>query len=84
MPHRPIEDWEEPEPDDEEEGDSSSELCVCPSCGEGVYEDCEQCPHCGDYITPRSGAPSAFSGRWLVFAVVLMVALTLLGVFLAI
>jgi hypothetical protein len=83
MPHRPLEDWEDPEPDDDDGDEDNDELgaYVCPSCGKSVYDDCEQCPHCGDYITPRSRAISAPGGRWLVFAVVLMVILTLLAVY---
>ena len=79
MAERPLEDWEDPEPDDEDE--DSDDDYVCPSCGHDVYEDCERCPHCGDYITPRSRAASAFGGRWMTIAVVLMLIVMLLAVF---
>jgi hypothetical protein len=82
MPHRPLEDWEDPEPDDEDDDDEDNELgsYVCPNCARSIYEDCERCPHCGDYITPRSRSMSAPGGRWLLFAVAVMVILALLAV----
>lgn len=82
MRRRPLEDWEDPEPDDEDEGED--DLYVCPSCGAAVYEDCEQCPQCGDYITPGSSLRSAGGSRWLVVAVVVMIALTIVAVFFSI
>ena len=38
--------------DDDLGDDSESEALPCPSCHQLVYEDTEQCPHCGDWITP--------------------------------
>jgi hypothetical protein len=91
MPQRPLEDWEDPEPDDDERDDGDvdgpdgddSDLYQCPNCGAGVYEDCERCPACGDYITPKPRATHASSGRWFVGAVVLMIAIMLLAVVLS-
>ncbi|MBI2823233.1 MAG: hypothetical protein HYX69_00925 [Planctomycetia bacterium] len=77
MPHRPLEDWEDPEPDDEDEEESES--YECPSCGASVYEDAEQCPRCGDYITPRSRSSSAPGSPWFMLAVFLMLAVMLAG-----
>jgi len=80
MSPRPLEDWEEPEPDEEDDGDDEY---VCPRCGADVYEDCECCPHCGDYITPRSR--SALSGQsvWIKIVVLVLVALLGLGLLMA-
>lgn len=42
-------------PDEEwvdEEEDSADDLLCCPSCSRPVHEDTQQCPHCGDWITP--------------------------------
>jgi predicted RNA-binding Zn-ribbon protein involved in translation (DUF1610 family) len=81
MSHRPLEDWEDPDPENEdEEGDDEY---VCPSCGADVYEDCERCPSCGDYITPRSKSPSAAGSRWFVVAVLTMLGLMVLAAILA-
>jgi hypothetical protein len=49
-----------------------------------VYEDCERCPHCGDYITPRSRTIFAPGGRWLKFVVALTIVLLLLAVIMSI
>jgi endogenous inhibitor of DNA gyrase (YacG/DUF329 family) len=64
----PLEDWEDPEPDLDESDES--ETLPCPACGEPVYEDAEQCPHCGTYVTHGT---SLLSGRptWLVVLAVL-------------
>ncbi|WP_169976931.1 zinc-ribbon domain-containing protein [Tautonia rosea] len=45
------EDWDE-DPDDWDDDDESAVL-PCPSCGAEVYEDAEQCPHCGEFIVRR-------------------------------
>ncbi len=56
----------------EDEGDPEDDVLVCPSCGNAVHEDTQQCPHCGDWITPVW--PKARSKRlvWIV-AVVLAI-----------
>lgn len=66
-----TDDWDDPEAD--EFDDNSIELVPCPACGEDIYEDAEQCPYCGDYVTHSA---SALAGRPLWFC-----ALGLLGVF---
>jgi hypothetical protein len=79
MSHRPLEDWEDPEPDDED--DAGDDEYFCPSCGANVYEDCERCPSCGDYITPRSKLPSAAGSPWFLIAVLTMIGLMVLAAF---
>jgi predicted RNA-binding Zn-ribbon protein involved in translation (DUF1610 family) len=73
-PHS-LDDWEDPEVDDEEDEDTAETL-TCPACGEEVYEDAQHCPYCGEYVTHDS---SALSGRpgWFI-------ALGVLGVLAAI
>ena len=86
MPQRPLEEWEEPEPDDDDDsyyGDNDEELCECPSCGESVYEDCEKCPHCGDYITPVAPATTMSGSRWIVVVALVLAVLMALGAFFA-
>ena len=36
----------------DDEGDDEDDLLLCPSCRASVHEDTQQCPHCGDWITP--------------------------------
>jgi hypothetical protein len=45
---RPLEVWEYPAGDD---ADEESTTTVCPYCTAGTYDDTEQCPQCGEYIT---------------------------------
>ncbi len=44
---------------DVDEGDvdeSDDEATIaCPYCGDEMYEDAPQCPHCGQYITAEDG-----------------------------
>ena len=70
MNNRPLEDWEYPDPDDDENLDESETL-ECPACGEAVYEDAEQCPYCGEFIAP--GSASVLDGRpwWYVALAIL-------------
>ncbi len=70
MRHRPLEDREYPDPDDGDEDDLDT--LPCPECGKHFYEELEQCPHCGQYVTHST---SALAGKswWYV-------ALALLGV----
>jgi uncharacterized paraquat-inducible protein A len=54
---------EYPEPDSE---DGSADVVACPGCREWVYEEAEQCPACGQALTPADH----LSGRpWWVIAV---------------
>jgi len=68
-----LDDREWPEPDDQDEDDLT---VPCPHCGESVYDDAEQCPSCGHYLSredaPRSRPTWFFLGLLLCLAVVLM------------
>ena len=72
----PDEEWV----DDESDSDSGADLLVCPSCSSAVHEDTQQCPHCGDWITPVY--PSRRSARliWAIVVAVLILALITLTV----
>ena len=54
----------------EDEGEPEDDVLACPSCGNAVHEDTQQCPHCGDWITPVW--PGARSRRlvWIVAAAI--------------
>jgi hypothetical protein len=57
-------DWDNPELDEADDG--TTELVACPACGEEIYEEAEQCPHCGSYVVHST---SAFAGRPMWFCV---------------
>ena len=48
----------------DEADDDAAEMAPCPACGESIYEDAEQCPCCGQYITHST---SALAGRPIWF-----------------
>ena len=64
MYERELEEWEYPEPDDQD--DDLSATLACPACSQSIYEDSVRCPHCGDYVT--GSTTSVFAGRpwWYV------------------
>lgn len=71
--------------DDDEEwsDDDSAETITCPQCGGNVYEDAPQCPACGEWITPSSGAlagrPLWFVAGGLMGVAAVIVVLIVLG-----
>ena len=66
MPYRDdrddLEDVEWPEPEETGELDSESDLMPCPFCRKSVYDDAEQCPHCGNYMF--SDEPESYRKPW--------------------
>ncbi len=63
--HRPPGEDEWPDEEDlDDDFDEDSDETACPACGSPVYEDAEKCPHCGQWITPLSGAERR-SRTWL-------------------
>jgi predicted nucleic acid-binding Zn ribbon protein len=57
----------------DDDGDPDDEELMCPSCGASVHEDTQQCPHCGDWITPVW--PRSHGKQWLwILAAVLAIA----------
>lgn len=68
--------------DDEWEGEDeeTSEVLLCPSCRQDVYEDTQQCPHCGDWITPAYPDQPAKRWIWTLAVVLIVLALVLFAV----
>ena len=60
---------------EDEAEDSDANLLACPSCRQSVHEDTQQCPHCGDWITPTD--LSGRAGQWVWVAVVVLLILSL-------
>ncbi len=46
----PLEPWEYPDEEDLADGNASADYLPCPYCGEPVYEDLVQCPHCRMFL----------------------------------
>lgn len=42
-------DWDDEE--DELDSDDDQSTVTCPNCRKQVYDDAEQCPYCGHYIS---------------------------------
>jgi hypothetical protein len=62
-------------PDEDESDDDDLETIACPQCRRQVYEEAEQCPHCGHFITPETHVWSGKPWWWTALAIVGMVAL---------
>ena len=59
------EDWDDDEWDDEDwpDDDDGETLTIsCPNCRADIYEDAEQCPHCGEYVE-RTATSAVWDGR---------------------
>lgn len=72
--------WDDDIPDEEwvdDDDESSDELLVCPSCRRDVHEDTQQCPHCGDWITPEY--PGTSTKRWVYAVVAILLVLLFSG-----
>ncbi|MFH1746986.1 MAG: hypothetical protein ABIG44_08070 [Planctomycetota bacterium] len=76
-------DWSEDDPDAPRPGDLDDEdvyeetpTAQCPNCAAQVAEFAEQCPHCGDWITPIT--PPNPSRRLMTIVVVLLLIIALL------
>lgn len=69
-------DWEDDEEVEvEEEGDSDADLLTCPTCRGAVHEDTQQCPHCGDWITPVDESGTIKRVVWIAAAILGIVAM---------
>ncbi len=68
-----YEDWED-EDWIEDDGGDCDDVLACPTCERLVHEDTQQCPHCGDWITPID--PSHRTKKLLVSVVVVLLILS--------
>ena len=60
----------------EDEGEPEDDVLACPACNEPVHEDTQQCPHCGDWITPVD--PAHRSKRLLAAVVIFLLVIALI------
>lgn len=71
--------WDDNDLDDEDDdsGDvESSEddsTSACPHCGKAVYDDAEQCPACGEYLSQEDAAATPRKWWVVVTAVICLV-----------
>lgn len=72
----PDEEWV-----DDEREDSEDDLLMCPACRRPVHEDTQQCPHCGDWITPVWPGQHSKRLLWAVVALLVILALVIMTVF---
>jgi predicted nucleic acid-binding Zn ribbon protein len=80
MPQRDFDendDWIEDELDDDE---SDADLLICPECTRPVHEDTQQCPFCGNWITPEYPRSRGKSLIWLVAAAIVILSMLMLAV----
>lgn len=72
-----LDDREFPDEDDGDEDaiDAETPMRKCPRCGADVYEDVEQCPLCGSWITAETSPWSGRSSWWVILGVLGILAL---------
>jgi len=70
--HFDEDEWSDEDESDEDFDEEPDEV-PCPACGRTVYEDAPKCPHCGEWITPGSGAERrSRTWFWPIIVVVLI------------
>lgn len=81
MPYRDrdreeLDDDEFPEPGS---GDDDGNTLLCPHCRVPVYDQAEQCPYCGTYLTEEDSAPR-HKPLWIVVGTVACLAVVYLWI----
>jgi len=64
-----------------EDEDDSDDLLSCPNCRAAVHEDTQQCPRCGDWITPIDSRGSWKRWVWVAAVVLLILSFSLVTAF---
>ncbi len=65
----------------DDEDASQDDLLSCPSCRQLVHEDTQQCPHCGDWITPVDRTSPWPRIVWVVAVALVILSFGLMTVF---
>jgi predicted amidophosphoribosyltransferase len=55
-------------PEEDEADDDDLDTVECPECHRQIYEELEQCPHCGQYITHDTRAWPSKPWWWTALA----------------
>ena len=66
---------------DEGEDAADDDLLFCPACRQSVHEDTQQCPHCGDWITPVDLSGRSKRWVWVVAVIVVILSMSLVAIF---
>ena len=64
--------WGDNDPEvplDEDLVDDGDDAVPCPACGHDVYEDADQCTHCGEWIIPSATGAGGLHWVWIAAAV---------------
>ncbi len=72
----PDEEWVEDEGSDDED-----DTLMCPLCREEVHEDTQQCPHCGDWITPVYPGREWRKAVWTIAVVMIIISFLAFAIF---
>lgn len=64
-----LRDEEYPDEEDDSFDEEETLTTPCPACGAEVYEDAEQCPACGHYITHATSPWQGRSPLWIALGV---------------
>ena len=59
-----VDDWDNEDWPDDEGGESLT--IPCPACRVDIYEDSEQCPHCGEYVVRSTSVWDGRPNWWIV------------------
>ena len=77
--------WDDDDADEEwvedDESEDADDLLECPSCGRQVHQDTQQCPYCGDWITPVYPHYRSKRWAWAAVAILLILSMVLWTVF---
>jgi hypothetical protein len=70
-------DPEAPDASDWTDEDEDADQVACLACGRAIWEEAQQCPHCGEWVGPGARGPTP----WALFvAIALLVLLAALFV----
>jgi hypothetical protein len=72
-----LEDHEFPDEDDDFDDEEATLTRECPRCGVDIYEDVEQCPLCGTWLTSQATAWSGRSWWWIALGLLGIIAMVL-------
>ena len=76
--YRSQNDWDDEDDFDDgydddygDDDDAEVDTKVCPYCRAEIYEEAEECPECGNYLTGREGAAGG-KPMWIVVTVIVL------------
>lgn len=72
-----ADDWETDDADADWPDDDDGETLTipCPFCKADIYEESEQCPHCGEYVVRSSTAWNGKPIWWIILGILGIIAM---------